>query len=93
MISIVSESLNTTTKIDKNYKEEIKRELLLLSELDNQNLLQDSILGNKVIYRGETKFSAFIEIMNNENNNNLNVHSRQKIIEYTVQGGYPFDIY
>ena len=61
IISTVSQSLNTTVKIDKNYKEEIKRELLLLSELENQNLLQDSILGNKIIYSGEAKFSTFIE--------------------------------
>ena len=60
MISTVSQSLNTTVKIDENYKEEIKRELLLLSKLDNQNLLQDLILGKKIIYRGETKFSTFI---------------------------------
>ena len=79
MISTVSESLNTTIKIDKNYKEEIKRELLLLSELEYQNLLQDSILGNKVIYGGETKFKDFIKKMNNEINNDLYAHSRRAI--------------
>ena len=78
MISTVSQSLNTTVKIDENYKEEIKRELLLLSKLENQNLLQDSILGKKIIYGRETKFSAFIEKMNKEINNNLNVHSRRQ---------------
>ena len=35
MISTVSQSLNTTAKIDESYKEEIKRELLLLSKLEN----------------------------------------------------------
>ena len=48
-----------------------------MNELENQNLLVDSILGNKIIYRGETKFGTFIDKMNSEIRNYLSIYSRQ----------------
>lgn len=48
-----------------------------MNKLENQNLLVDSILGNKIIYRGETKFGAFIDKMNSEIQNYLSIYSRQ----------------
>ena len=56
MISVVSESLNSSVKLNENYKEEIKRKLMLLSELENQNVMEDSIIGNKIMCGGETNF-------------------------------------
>ena len=58
MISTVAESLNCTVKLNQNHKEEIKSELNLLSELENQNLLEDSLLGKKTLCGGETKFKV-----------------------------------
>ena len=49
MINTVTKSLNSSVKSNENYKVEIKRELILLSELENQNSLEDSILRNKMI--------------------------------------------
>ena len=77
MITTVAESLNNTLRMNDNFKDEIRNELVFLSELENQNLLEDSILGNKIIYGGETKFEAFIDKMNTEMSNDYSVHSRR----------------
>ena len=50
---------------------------MLLSELDNQNSLEDSILGNEIIHGGETKFTKFVDAMSDEMNNNVSVHARR----------------
>jgi len=77
IISTVAESMNMVVKLNPNSKEEIEREFVLFSELEDQNLLEDSILGNKLLYGGETKFSPFIAIVNKEMNNDVAVDSRR----------------
>ena len=49
MLRTVAESLNFSVKLNQNYKEEIKSELNSLNELENQNMLEDALLGNKVL--------------------------------------------
>ena len=77
MITAVAESLNMKVRLNPNAKEEIQREFVLLSDLENQNLLEDSILGNKLLYGGETIFTPFITIVNKEMNNDIAVDSRR----------------
>ena len=64
LLSTVSESLNLTVKMDPNFKEDIRRELNMLTNLENNDLLADSALGNKLIYGGQTMFGTFIEKLN-----------------------------
>ena len=63
--------------MNEDSRKEIKNELNLLTELEDQHLFEDSILGNKITYGGETKFGAFIEKLNNEVANYISVHSRR----------------
>ena len=60
MLSTVAEILNLSIKLNQNYREEIKIELNLLNELENQNLLEDALLGNKTLCGGETKFKVLL---------------------------------
>ena len=76
MLRTVAESLNFSVKLNQNYKEEIKSELNLLNELENQNLLEDTLLGNKTLHGGETKFKVFLDKTNNEMKNDLSVHGK-----------------
>ena len=42
MFSTIAESLNIAMRFNPDVKEEIKRELQMLNEIENQNLLEDS---------------------------------------------------
>ena len=77
MLSALAKSLNFSVKLNQKFKEEIKSELNLLNELENQNLLADALLGNKMLCGGETKFQVFIDRMNNGMNNDSSVHGRR----------------
>ena len=45
-----------------------------MNKLENENLLDDSMLGNKITCSCETKCEAFIGKMNNKINNNILSH-------------------
>ena len=57
-------------------KKEIKNESNLLAELEDQNLFEDSILGNEITCGRETTFDDFIEKLNYEIANDVAVESR-----------------
>ena len=65
MLSAVAESLNCTVKLNQNYKEDTKSELSPSNEIENQNLLEDTLLGNRTLCGGETKFKVFVDKLNN----------------------------
>ena len=55
MLSTIVKSLNITARLNQDFKDKMKRELQLLNKIENQNLLEDLIIENKVIYGGYTK--------------------------------------
>ena len=73
MLRMASESVNICDNMSKDFVNEIKNELSLVEALECQNVLEDSILGNKILYFGETHFSPFIYVLNKETNNEVAV--------------------
>ena len=42
------------------YETSVKNELQLIQDLEDDILLQDCLLGNKIIYGGKTQFDEFM---------------------------------
>ena len=45
--------MNIFAKLDQNFKEDMQRKLDLWNKLENQNLLQDSMIENKITCGGK----------------------------------------
>ena len=74
MLRTASESVNICDNVSKDFANEMKTKLSLVEALECQNVLEDSILGNKILCFGETHFSAFIDILNKETKNEVAAH-------------------
>ena len=48
-----------------------------MQDLEDNLLLRDYLLGNKISHGGETSLYKFVELFNEEMNNNIATHSRQ----------------
>ena len=59
------------------YETSVKNELQLMQDLEDDILLQDCLLGNKIIYGGETQFDEFIKVFNKEMSNDIAAHARR----------------
>lgn len=64
IISAISNGIDTNIQLPTKYEEDIKREIDVMQVIDDMDLLKSCILGNKMIYGGETKYEEFIKIVN-----------------------------
>ena len=64
IISTISNSINSMIKLPEKYNKDIKREVEMIQAIEDKELMKSCILGNKMIFGGETKYNHFINILN-----------------------------
>ena len=60
---------------NKAFKDEVIHEIESIEEIEGDNLLEVSLLGNKVFYSRGTQFTACIDNMNKEINSKVAAYS------------------
>ena len=77
VINSAFESTGAKFRLNKDYEDMVKQEIGLMQDLEDDLLLWDYSLGNKLLHGEETAFDKFIEVFNKEMNKNIAAHKRR----------------
>ena len=77
IINAVTETMSMTVNLNAVFKEEVINEIKFIEDIEDDNLLEACLLGNKVFYGRETQFSDYIDKANKKIANEVAVHSRR----------------
>ena len=59
IIATVADGLNASATLPEAYREDVKNEISTAEDMEDNTILQDTLLGNKVLHGGENSFEVF----------------------------------
>jgi len=68
---------NAKVRLSGECKDSVQKEIQIMQDLEDDLLLIDSLLGNRLLHGGKKSFNKFTEVFNKELNNEISVHARR----------------
>ena len=59
LLATIPEALNVNATMSDEHKADVENEMQIVQDVEDDVLLEDSLLGNKVFHGGETNFEFF----------------------------------